>query len=337
MVTALAVVSFEALTVGQAPAPTAAQNAQKENAAPRTSDGRPDLQGVWDFRTATPLKRPEEDAAVESALTTDAQVAALKQRIQQKRQESADKVTVGVDNTIWFDQGDKLNDNRTSLIIDPPEGRFPPYTPAGQKRFDEQAAAGKRLGQTVAANPEDFSIADRCLLGFNSGPPMIPSIYNNNMQIVQTSDHVLVMNEMNHHARIIPLQDRPNLPSQVRHWQGDSRGRWEEDTLVVETTNFREASSGAPAGPSAIKPNPDENYHLIERFTRVDANTLHYRFTVDDPTIWTSPWTAEMTMTLGDGLIYEFACHEGNYSIASMLKAARLAEKAAATKGTSAK
>ena len=340
IVTTLAVVSFEASPVGQAPAPSAAQNVQKEKAAPRTSNGRPDLQGVWDFRTATPLARPAEVAGEEVAgeevageevagkeVLTDAQAAALVQQIFDKRAKSAERVTVGVDNHIWFDQGDELNDNRQSLIIDPPDGRFPPLTREGQKRLDEQTAARK----LPLNGPEDLGLGDRCLLSFNAGPPIIPTIYNNNMQIVQTTDHLVIMTEMNHTTRIIPLHDRPNLPFQDRQWQGDARSRWEGDTLVVETTNFRSEGTFS----FQVKPRPDKNLRLIERFTRVDAKTLRYRYTVDDPSVWTTPWTAEMTMTLNDGLIYEFACHEGNYGIPVMLRGARLEEKAAATKGTS--
>jgi hypothetical protein len=326
MATAFAVLAFEAFTVGQAP--TAAPSGQKEKGRlPRTSDGRPDLQGLWDFRTVTPMERPKDVA--DTSVLTDVQAAALEQQILIKNNETAAKVTVGVDNTLWFDQGNKLHDKRSSLIVDPLDGRFPALTSEGQKRLAEREAAGKR----IPSGPEDLSLSDRCMVGFNAGPPFIPTIYNNNVQIVQTSEYLVVVNEMNHNTRIIPLQEGPRLRPDMQQWHGDSRGRWEGETLVIETTNFRSEGNGW----LMVRPNPDENFHLIERLTRVDASTLRYRFTVDDPTVWTKPWTVEFTMTPSDGLMYEFACHEGNYGMSGILKGARAEEKAAASEATSPK
>ena len=177
-----------------------------------------------------------------------------------------------------------------------------------------------------AHGPEDRGISERCLLGFNSGPPMTPSAYNNNVQIFQSADHVAILNEMVHSARIIPLDGRRHLPASVRQWVGDSRASWEDDTLVVETRNFLgETSLG---GSSA-------SMRLVERFTRVDAATLLYEFTVSDPTTWSGPWTAQVLMSPSDQPLYEYACHEGNYSMASSLSGARAMEAREAAEGGS--
>jgi hypothetical protein len=191
-------------------------------------------------------------------------------------------------------------------------------TPEGKKKAEAYAA---RL-QRPADGPEDRYLAERCILGFNAGPPMIPSAYNNNVQIFQNPGYVVLLNEMVHDARIIPLDGRPHLPPHIRQWKGDSRGHWEGNTLVVETTNFRDESNFRQAsGPT---------YHLVERFTRVDAATLLYEFTVNDPKIWTRPWTAAVPMAKTELPIYEYACHEGNYGMFNLLAGARAEERKAA-------
>jgi hypothetical protein len=220
-------------------------------------------------------------------------------------------------NDFWYERGNQLTaDRRTSLIIDPPDGRIP-FSAATRARMAERAA---RTNAGVFDDPEDLSLVDRCILGFNSGPPMISGTYNNNLQIVQTPGYVMILNEMVHNARIIPTDGRPH--GTLPQWTGDSRGRWEGDTLVVETTNFH--PNGNPMGGYSVL--SDENLHLIERFRRTAEDTLEYTFTVDDPTMWTKPWTAVINWKRSRGELYEYACHEGNYSLRGMLSAMRAAE-----------
>jgi hypothetical protein len=212
-------------------------------------------------------------------------------------------------NDFWYERGNELTeDKRTSLIIDPPDGRIPfgPRKPAGADRFD---------------NPETLSLADRCLLGFNAGPPMVSGTYNNNVEIVQTRDYVVLQTEMIHEARIVPLDGRPH--GALPRWIGDSRGRWDGDTLVVETVNFK--------GPTSLQGSSAQT-RLVERFTRVGPDTIRYEFTVSDPTTLTRPWTAVEPLTRIDELIYEYACHEGNYGMVGILSGARFQEKQGAAR-----
>jgi hypothetical protein len=200
-------------------------------------------------------------------------------------------------------------------------------TPAGAKRQAERHAA-----RLAAENPEDLPIYERCILGFNAGPPMIPGGYNQNVQLVQTRDYVVIHNEMNHNARIVPLDGRPRLPAHIRPWNGDSRGRWEGDTLVVTTTNFKSIGTGTlmldgNRAAMGIGWSPDENLTLVERFTRLDRDRLTYEFTIDDPTVWTKPWTVSIPMTRIDLNIYEYACHEGNHDFGFILAGQRKIEK----------
>jgi hypothetical protein len=292
-----------------AAAPTAAAGQEP------TPNGQPDLQGVWNFSTATPMERPEELAGKD---TLTAEEAAAYERQLAERRAAAESVNedaplearVGYSVRVWFETGHTLAEQRTSLVVDPPDGRLPPVTPEVEARRE----LDRVLRARHAHGPEDRGISERCLLGFNSGPPMTPSAYNNNMQLFQTADHVVILNEMVHNARVIPLDERSHLPVHLRQWVGDSRARWEGDTLVVETTNFlRETSL---RGSSA-------NLHLVERFRRVEADTLLYEFTVSDPTSWAAPWTAQVLMTKTDQPLYEYACHEGNYSMPSSLSGAR--------------
>ncbi len=275
---------------------------------PRTADGRPDLQGIWDFRTATPLERPSAFAEKEFFSSEEAA---------QFERQSAERIaeTLAVHPAFWLDYGTNvMPSRRTALIVDPSNGRVPPLTPAAR-----QKAAARAEARRSAEGPEAFSLGERCII-FGAGPPMVPGPYNNNIQIVQTRDTVVVFNEMIHDARIIPMDGRPGLPAHIRPLQGDSRGRWDGDTLVIETTNF--------SGRTRFR-GSDENLRLIERFTRSDQDTLAYEFTVDNPTAFTSPWTAAFPMKRSDAHIYEYACHEGNYGLRNMLTGARFAEKAA--------
>jgi len=317
--------------------PTARSTAAANNAAvPRTADGRPDLQGIWDYRTITPLQRPRELGTKE--FFTDKEAAEFeKGENQRQNRDLIDPEKGGAlypaggvvpYNEFWYDRGTKIvGTRRTSLIVDPPDGRLPAWTAEGQKRADLRAAAQRddQLGHPHADSWEERSLQERCILGSNAGPPMIPGPYNNNVQLVLTPEYAVILNEMVHDARVIPLDGRPH--GTTREWKGDARGHWEGDTLVIDSTNFKRATTleGSTA-----------NMHLIERFTRT-GNTLLYEFTVDDPTTWTKPWTAVVPMSKTDDPIYEYACHEGNYAIAGILAGARAAEKAAqeaASKGT---
>ena len=224
---------------------------------------------------------------------------------------------VGSYNQFWWDYGDKLTDDkRTSLIVDPPDGRIPPLTPEAQKRADAVKAVRARRPQ----GPEDLNIPSRCILGFNAGPPMNPSAYNNNFQLFQTPEYVVILNEMVHDARIVPLDGLPHLPEHIRQWRGDSRGHWEGDTLVVDTTNFTGKTTFKGSG---------KNFHLVERFTRVDAGALLYEYTIDDPESFTKPWSAAIPMTKTEVPMFEYACHEGNYAMTNILGGARAEENAA--------
>ena len=294
----------------------------------RTPWGHPDLQGIWDFRTVTPMERPVElgDKAVLTAKEAEEfeHRAVASRDADQKRSNTvtARRQVNGTTETedlslayndFWWDRGTKVvGTRRTSLIVDPPSGRFPPLTEAGEKRLAAEDAVRERL----SVGPEDRPVGERCILGFNSGPPMTPNAYNMNVQLLQTSDYVVVLNEMVHNARIVPLDGRPH--GNIRQWVGDARGRWDGNTLVVETTNFYQSTS--LRGSSS-------NMRLTERFTRVSADMLLYEFTVNDETTWTKAWTAQIPMRKTDVPMYEYACHEGNYGMTGILSGARALEK----------
>jgi hypothetical protein len=318
---------------GQAQSAVKAAAAAKAWTPPRTPDGQPDLQGVWDYRTITPLERPKELGTKE--FFTDEEAAKYeKEENRRQNRDLIDSERGGLQyppggvvpyNEFWYDRGVKIaGSKRTSLIVDPPDGRLPAWTQEGQKRANLRAAAERddQLGHPLADSWEDRPLQERCIVGLNAGPPMTPGAYNNNFQLFQTLEYVVILNEMVHSARIVPLDERPH--GSIRQWKGDSRGHWEGDTLVVDTTNFKRETN--LDGSSA-------NTHLIERFTRTDANTLLYEFTVDDPTMWTRPWTAVIPMSKSEDPIYEYACHEGNYGMAGVLAGARAEEKAAEEAG----
>lgn len=321
----LAVVSAIALALpafAQAPAVAAKVKASKAWTAPRTPDGHPDLQGIWSNATVTPLERPSEFAGKD--VLTDQEAAefatSVVQRTNGDRRDGAgtDTDVARAYNDFWYDRGTRtIKTHRTSLIVDPPDGRIPPLTPEAQKRMAARAES-RRLHP--ADGPEDRGLSERCLNWRTAGPPMVPSAYNNNYQIIQTPDTVVIFNEMIHDARIIPMDGRPHAPQNIRLWLGDSRGHWEGDTLVIETTNL----TGKTAFQGAT-----ENMRLTERFTRVDPDTLLYQFTVTDPAAFTRPWTAQIPSVKTDGPIFEYACHEGNYGMFGILSSARAEEKAA--------
>jgi hypothetical protein len=293
------------------PLPATGQPAKPETAwtMPRTPDGHPDLQGIWDFRTATPMERPRELAG-KAVFASDEEAAEFERRTTERI-----NGTLAVHPPEWLDYGAKvLASRRTSLIVDPPDGRVPALTPAARQKAAARAEARQR-----ADGPEAFTLGERCIL-FGAGPPIVPGPYNNNIQIVQTRDTVVVFNEMIHDARIVPMDGRPHLPPQIRPLLGDSRGRWDGNTLVIETTNFTDRTRFRGS---------DENLRLVERFTRTGAVALTYEFTVDDLTAFASRWTAAFPMAKTEERIYEYACHEGNYGLQNMLSSARYAEKTA--------
>ena len=296
--------------------------AQGKWTPPRTPDGQPDLQGVWNFSTITPLERPAEFSA--KPFLTDEEAKDFERRTMERSnrdnrdQSSAEADLGGAYNEFWWDRGVHAarvdGRTRTSLIADPPDGKVPALTPDGQARAAARAEA-RRLHP--ADGPEDRSLGERCLL-FNAGPPMLSGPYNNYVQLFQTRDHVVIFNEMVHDVRIVPLDGRPHLPAAVRLWQGDPRGRWDGNTLVVETTNFTDRTNVRGSG---------ERLRLVERFTRAGANTLLYEFTVDDPASFTKPWSAALPMSKTQDQIYEYACHEANYAMSGILRGARASEK----------
>jgi hypothetical protein len=320
-VAALALVTLAA-------APLVAQR----QAVPRTPDGRPDLQGIWSNATITPLELP---AQFKNLVLSEAEAAQLEKATTDRRDErnqpsdpnrpappkGGDGSTgaagnVGGYNNFWLDPGERVARvdglPRSSLIIDPPDGRVPALTAEARARL--AAAAKGRMGRGQYDHPEFRPLAERCLLSFGPTTPLIPNyFYNNNLQIVQTPDHVMILMEMVHDARIVRMNAR-HLPPHIRPWMGDSIGHWDGDTLVVETTNFPPQQNFRGAS---------EHLKVIERFRRVDATTINYRFTVEDPTTFTAPFTGEIPFRAMDELIYEYACHEGNYALANVLSGAR--------------
>jgi hypothetical protein len=292
--------------------------ASAQTTPPRTPDGHPDLQGFWTNATITPLERPKELGAKEFFSEAEAaenrKVALVPTPTAERSGTEAhyEFTQFGLDKT----QSQVAFSLRTSLIVGP-EGRVPPLTPEAQQRIAERAAKAK--GHEFDG-PENRGIQENCIVWGNEGPPMLPPGYNSYLQIVQAPGYVAILQEMIHDARIIPLDGRPHLPQNIRGWLGDSRGRWEGDTLVVDTTNFTDKINFRGSR---------ENLHVVERFTRVDDNTIRYAFTVDDPTTWTKPWSAELPLAKDKGPIYEYACHEANYGIANNLKGARAVERAA--------
>jgi hypothetical protein len=295
--------------------------------APRTPDGKPDMQGIFTFSTITPLQRPDALAGKDTLTVEEAAAfeASENKRLNRDLFDPikgapsagyAPRAEGGVlsYNEFWYERGAQLTkDKRTALIVDPPNGRIP-FTEAARRKNAEQAV---KANSGFADSYTDRSVADRCIMGFNSGPPMISGAYNNNLQILQTPGYVVILNEMVHNARIIPTDGRPH--GTIRQWAGDSRARWEGETLVVETTNFlRETSL---VGSTA-------DTQLVERFTRIAPDTINYEFKVTDPNSYTRPWSVVMPLGRTDGPLYEYACHEGNYGLYHILAGARAKDKA---------
>jgi len=333
----LAVVWLAVTVIVFSPILAFAQSAE----VPRTSWGAPDLQGVWDFRSITPMERPADLADKE--FLTEEEAANLEQETIEKnnrlsnrpaqRTTATDSVDRGEDgapgfyNNFWLDGGTTtVGTRRTSLIVHPTDGRIPAMTQAAMTKKNEIAVARRGVlfhqpspgGWVEELGPGGLQL--RCITGFNSGPPMTPGAYNNNVQLFQTEDYVALLNEMNHNFRIIPLDG--SAPADLPQWTGDSRGRWEGETLVIETANFLRETS-------FVLGQTDSNLRLVERFTRVSPQTLMYEATVDDPTVWSQAWTYQIPMTWNDQPVYEYACHEGNYGLYNILAGARFEEAAA--------
>jgi hypothetical protein len=298
---------------------------------PRTPGGDPDLQGIWSNSTITPLERPKELA--DKAILTNEDAAGVEANAAARNVDRPPREgDVGTYNQFWFDRGTKVvPTRRTSLIIDPPDGKLPELTPAGKKRDEDRF---KRLGPTATGSSgdgpfdsyRDISVVTRCI---TRGMPnaMIPGAYNNNFQILQVPGFVVVLSEMMHDTRVIPLDGRPHLGANVQEWMGDSRGHWEGDTLVVDITNFPDRDvTGFGVG---YRYSETSTLHLTERFTRIDADTIDYQVTVDDPGTFTRPWTASVPLVKAEGPLYEYACHEGNYGITNILTGSRAQDKRA--------
>jgi hypothetical protein len=316
LLTSGAMLTWDSL-VGQTPAPGVKRVAP--STATRLPDKRPDIQGVWHFGTLTPLERPAALADKEF-LTSEEAAQYVKDRAEQRRKAFAAD-PIGSYNDEFFEIATEvIGTRRTSLITHPRDGKLPPLTPEAARRKQTFAEMRKR----GPSGPEDFWLSDRCIVGINSGPPMVPGPYNNLVQLFQSRDHVVIYNEMNHSARVVSIGNRPPLASAIRRYIGDSRGRWDGDTFVVETTNFpdKAASFGV-----AFAAGTSSSLRIIERFSRAAADTLMYEFTVDDPLTWTLPWSAALPMKKSDERIYEYACHEGNYAVANILAGARAQEK----------
>jgi hypothetical protein len=313
----------------QAQAPRAAKIAAAKGTSgstPRTPDGHPDLQGVWTNATITPMERP---AAFASKPTlSDAEAAAYEKKQAKELQDqdgasdgpliaAAGSSGTGGYNALFIDRGSELarvdGVKRTSLVIDPSDGKIPPLTPEARQRMQGMMRSFNRF-----ENVKERPLSERCLIGFGStaGPPMLPVLYNNNYQIVQTPNTVMILVEMVHDVRVVRMNQN-HVPSDVKKWLGDSVGHWEGDTLVVDTTNFN---------PEIRFRGSSENLHVIERFQRVDANTILYRATIDDPSTFTKQWTIEYPFRATAGPVYEYACHEGNYAMGDILGGARKME-----------
>jgi len=304
--------------------PKKSESAKKNWTPPRTADGQPDLQGIWSNASIIPLERPKELEGKQ--FLTPEEMAAYEATVfnRSSREKPLPAGQVGTYNDFWWDADSKRAPNlRTSIIVDPGDGKVPALTPQAQQRVDADRAYAR---QHPADGPEDRALYERCLVFPMTGPPMLPSFYDNhqygplttNYQIVQTPGYVALLMEVMHEMRIIPLDGRPHLPPTVREWMGDARGHWEGNTLVVDSTNFTDKTRFRGA---------DENLHLIERFTRTAPDLLLYEFMVDDPTAFTKPWKGEIPMIASDGPLFEHACNEEKFCLAWILRGAHADEK----------
>lgn len=319
-----------AVAAGQAASRAQAGAAAKTGAAPKTPWGDPDLQGTWDNTSQTPLERPAKYAG--RAELTDAEVAELEKAAAAADRQAGRPPRPGdtgfYSTRVWGDRG--TLSRQTSLVIDPPDGKLPPLTPEGQAARKAKLRGGQFRDEGFASW-EDLHLWERCLSKGGLPNNMLPRGYNNNTQIVQTPGYVALLHEMIHEVRIIPLDRRPHLPENVRQWMGDGRGHWEGDTLVVDTTNIVDAVSSLQPWAdytSHSDQGSGRKMHLVERFQRVAPNMINYRVTVEDPLMYTKPYTVAMPMMLNPEPVYEYACHEANYTMPAVLEGERLREKA---------
>jgi hypothetical protein len=291
---------------------------------PRTADGQPDLQGHWTNDTYTPLERPVELG--DKALFTPEEAAAFfKSKVDDLHAQAANDIHY--DDAIWQAENyEKVASRRTSLIVDPPNGRLPPLTAQGEDRLPRQRATQRA---TSANSAKSRSLGERCISWGNVGPPMMPPTYNANLQIIQSKDLVVIRHEMMHDVRTIYLDGRPHPSPSIQWMAGHSIGRFEGDTLVVDTTNFTPLTNfrGSPQN-TRQDIFATEAMHVVERFTRTGEDSIHYSYTVEDPATWVAPWSGEIDIRRTEGPIYEYACHEGNLGLANILSAARAAERA---------
>ena len=288
--------------------------------APRTADGQPDISGFWSSNTYVPLERP--NTVTKEFYTPEEAEAAIKRAAARDAEQTEPGTTADVHydfTQFGLDRSQSVYSRslRTSLIVDPADGKMPAVTAEGRKRAQDRAAARKSAGGQYD-RVENMPIGSRCIIMGGSGPPLMNAGYNSNYHIVQSRDAVMILTEMIHDVRIIPLDNRPAPPPSVRQWMGVSRGRWEGNTLVVETTNFN--------GKNAFR-GSSEHLKVVERFTRDAVDRIHYTFTIEDPSTWERPWTAEAPLTRTVGPIFEFACHESNYGVANILAGARAEEQ----------
>jgi len=306
----------------------ASAQAAEDYEAPRTQWGQPDIQGVWNFASNIPMTRPRQFGDREYMTAEEAQALA---DMTDAQYEDLNDSGVGGYNTFWVESAGRGDNLRTSLIVYPENGQLPDHVEGTDIQvgglgpdFNGTRPVRATVGGIGKDGPEDRGLSERCIVGFNSGPPFTPSMYNNNIQIIQNKDHVVLITEMIHDARIVPLDGRPHITDEIRQWTGDSRGYWDGETLVVETRNFNDLTQSFSVFGDA------EDKILTERFTRVDDFTVNYEFTVDDPGTFTDKITARIPMSKVDGQMYEYACHEGNYGMVNILRGERIEEARAA-------
>jgi hypothetical protein len=293
--------------------------AQKPWSPPRTPEGKPSFEGDWVNNTFTPLERPD-DLQDKAFFTAEEAKAFAESRIARQKAQATDNIHY--DDFIWMNEGTlrSVTSSRTSIIVEPANGKLPPVNAEGQERAQARAAARKARG-APSDRVQNRALSERCITWGHEGPPMLPVGYNANIKIVQARDYIVVIQEMTHNTRVIPLVEKPPLGAAFRHWSGESRGWWDGDTLVVATTNYNDKVAWRGAS---------ENLEVTERFTLADAETIRYEFTVEDKTTWDTPWKGEIAIRKAEGEIWEYACHEGNYGVRNILNAARVADAEAA-------
>ncbi len=333
-----------ALTLTAAFSGFAVAQSSTDYQTPRTEYGHPDLQGVWNFATSIPMQRPDrfgeqefltpeqiqEEVAKQAAAAAEADARAAERVLDADAPEASNDP--GGYNDFWFEAAGIGETVRTSLIVYPTNGKYPPAVEGAPRQFDTLGAdtPGTRPVRTLVGGiakdgPEDRGLSERCIVSFNSGPPFTPSLYNNNVQLIQGRDTAVIFTEMIHDARIVPIGDKPDLPDEIRLWSGDSRGWYEGDTLVVETKNF----NGLRQSLNYSFLGSNEKTVLTERFTRTGYDKMEYQFTIDDPGTFTDKLVAIVPLTKVAGQLYEYACHEGNYGMTNLLRGQRFEERQA--------